>query len=54
MNTTTSRKVKLVGNAKRDAAIKSAHQARLAARYGINSSDYRRATANRAMELSAN
>jgi hypothetical protein len=45
MNITTStRKVKLVGNAKRDAAIKAAHQARLATRYGINSSEYRQAT----------
>jgi hypothetical protein len=35
---------KLVGNAKRDAAAKAAHQTALAARYGVNSSEYARAT----------
>jgi len=39
--------VKLVGNAKRDAASKAAHERMLAARYGINSSEYRQATTNR-------
>lgn len=36
--------VKLVGNAKRDALAKAAHQTALAARYGVNSSEYARAT----------
>jgi hypothetical protein len=39
--------VKLVGNAKRDAAIKAAHERMLATRYGINSSEYRRITSKR-------
>jgi hypothetical protein len=38
---------KLVGNAKRDASIKAAHEKMLAARYGINSSEYRRLTSKR-------
>jgi hypothetical protein len=39
--------VKLVGNAKRQAAANAAHQTMLAQRYGANSNEYRRAAAKR-------